>query len=66
MAPVHLVGVEEGWLPDRHAKTDEQISEERKLCFVAVCRAEGELISRIRSCKGYAQPPSRFLRAMGL
>jgi superfamily I DNA/RNA helicase len=63
---VYLVGAEEGWLPHWHAKTDEQISEERKLCFVAVCRAEDELlISRIRSYKGYPQPPSRFLREMG-
>ena len=64
---VYLVGLEEGWLPNWYAKTDEQISEARKLCFVAVCRAEDQLfISRIRSFKGHPQPPSRFLGEMGL
>jgi DNA helicase-2/ATP-dependent DNA helicase PcrA len=64
---VYLVGLEEGWLPNWYAKTDEQISEERKLCFVGVCRAEDQLfITRIRSFKGHPQPPSRFLQEMGL
>jgi len=64
---VYLVGLEEGWLPDWHAKTDEEISEERKLCFVGVCRAEDRLVlSRIHTYKGYRQPPSRFLDEMKL
>jgi DNA helicase-2/ATP-dependent DNA helicase PcrA len=64
---VYLVGLESGWLPDWHAKTEEEISEERKLCFVAVCRAADRLIlTRIRSYKGYPQPPSPFIREMGL
>jgi DNA helicase-2/ATP-dependent DNA helicase PcrA len=64
---VYLVGLEEGWLPDWHAKADEQISEERKLCFVGVCRAADRLvITRIRFYKGHPQPPSRFLSEMDL
>lgn len=62
---VFLVGLEEGWLPSWYAKTDEQISEERKLCFVGVCRAEDRLtMTRIRWYKGHPQPPSRFLSEM--
>lgn len=64
---VYLVGLEDGWLPDWHAKTEAEISEERKLCFVAVCRAEDRLIlTRIRTYKGHPQPPSPFIREMGL
>jgi DNA helicase-2/ATP-dependent DNA helicase PcrA len=64
---VFLVGLESGWLPDWHAKTEEEISEERKLCFVAVCRSEDRLVlTRIRTYQRYPQPPSPFIREMGL
>jgi superfamily I DNA/RNA helicase len=64
---VYVVGLEEEWLPSWYPKADEQISEERKLCFVGVCWAEDRLIiTRIGSFKGHPQPPSRFLAEMGL
>ena len=40
---VYILGLEEGRLPDFHAETDEQIREERRICFVGICRAEDEL-----------------------
>jgi DNA helicase-2/ATP-dependent DNA helicase PcrA len=64
---VYLIGLEEGLLPDWRAKTRDQLSEERKLCFVGVCRAETRLVlSRVRNHRGYTQNPSRFISEMGL
>jgi DNA helicase-2/ATP-dependent DNA helicase PcrA len=64
---VYLMGLEQDTLPDYHAKTDEQMQEERRLCFVGVCRAEDSLvITRIREYRGYAKSPSPFIRELGL
>ncbi len=65
---VYLVGLEEGKLPDfRNLDTPEEVAEERRACFVGVCRAEDTLIvtaiSRFRTVR---QRPSRFLREMAL
>jgi DNA helicase-2/ATP-dependent DNA helicase PcrA len=40
---VHLVGVEEGLVPLRRARTDDALAEERRLFYVACTRAEDEL-----------------------
>jgi DNA helicase II / ATP-dependent DNA helicase PcrA len=65
---VYVVGLEEGKLPDyRNLDTDEDIREERRICFVGVCRAEHRLtFSRMRTFSGFLQQPSRFLAEMGL
>ena len=40
---VHLAGMEDGLVPIGHAKTPEAKSEERRLVYVAITRAEREL-----------------------
>jgi DNA helicase-2/ATP-dependent DNA helicase PcrA len=65
---VFLVGMEEGIFP--HARTlmdDEEIEEERRLCYVGITRAERTLFlshARMRTVFGHtvSYPPSRFLR----
>ena len=65
---VFLVGMEEGIFP--HARTlmsDEEIEEERRLCYVGITRAEQDLYlshARMRTIFGHtvSYPPSRFLR----
>lgn len=64
---VYLVGMEEGRLPDYRAKTGEAMSEERRACFVGVCRAESRLtLTRVQYDRNWQQLPSRFLAEMGL
>ena len=64
---VYLVGLEQDSLPHYYTRTDEQMREERRLCFVGVCRAEDSLtVSRIREYRGYQKAPSPFLAEMGL
>jgi DNA helicase II / ATP-dependent DNA helicase PcrA len=64
---VYLVGLEEGKLPDYRADTPEELSEERRACFVGVCRAQNRLVlTYAQSFRGYRQSPSRFLREMAL
>jgi DNA helicase-2/ATP-dependent DNA helicase PcrA len=59
---VFMIGMEEGCLPDFRQTTAPAISEERRLCFVGVSRAEDELIlSYARQVNGWAKAPSRFL-----
>ena len=36
---VHLVGLTEGTLPIQHARTDQQVDEERRLLYVGITRA---------------------------
>lgn len=65
---VFLVGMEEGIFP--HARTlmdEEEIEEERRLCYVGITRAERNLYlshARMRTIFGHtvSYPPSRFLR----
>lgn len=64
---VFLVGMEEGIFP--HARTmmnDDEIEEERRLCYVGITRAERHLFlsnARVRTIFGRTapHPPSRFL-----
>ncbi|MBG0825571.1 UvrD-helicase domain-containing protein [Planomonospora sp. ID91781] len=61
---VFLVGVTEGMLPIVHAKTPEQIEEERRLLYVGVTRARVHLAvswALVRSPGGRPRRPSRFL-----
>jgi len=62
---VFLVGLTEGTLPITHAKTDEQVEEERRLLYVGVTRAREHLslswaLSRSPGGRG-GRRPSRFL-----
>ncbi|MGB2888902.1 MAG: UvrD-helicase domain-containing protein [Candidatus Acidiferrales bacterium] len=67
---VFLVGLEEGLLPhSRSAKRDDDIEEERRLCYVGMTRARHSLtLSRAQYRRTYgeerlrASTPSRFLR----
>ena len=64
---VYLVGLEQDSLPHYYSRTDEQIREERRLCFVGVCRAEDSLtVTRISEYRGHKKSTSRFLAEMGL
>ena len=65
---VYMVGMEEGILPHhRSLENDEAgVEEERRLCYVAVTRAEERLtlslsLSRLKWGKPHATMPSRFL-----
>jgi DNA helicase II / ATP-dependent DNA helicase PcrA len=64
---VYLVGLEEGKLPDyRNIGTAEKLAEERRACFVGVCRAEEKLVlTYSRRFRTMLQQPSRFLSEMG-
>jgi len=64
---VYILGLEEGRLPDYRAHTPEQIREERRACFVGVCRTEQRLtLTHTRLYGPRPQRPSRFLAEMGL
>ena len=62
---VFLVGLTEGTMPITHAKTDEQVEEERRLLYVGVTRARFHLslswaLSRSPGGRG-GRRPSRFM-----
>jgi superfamily I DNA/RNA helicase len=64
---VYVLGLEEGKLPNYRAESEEAMREERRICFVGVCRAEEHLtLSRIEWYSVHRQKPSRFLTEMGL
>ncbi len=69
---VFLAGAEENIFPGTRSQTDPQeIEEERRLCYVAVTRAEEKLhvaCARERMLFGQTMhnPPSRFVSEMGL
>ncbi len=64
---VYIVGLEQGTLPDHRTKTEAALSEERRACFVGVCRAETHLtLTRIEQYRGFRKPPSIFLEEMGI
>lgn len=64
---VYVVGMEEGIFPGERAKYDEEeIEEERRLCYVAMTRAKQKLTltnakSRMLFGRTTPNPPSRFL-----
>ena len=63
---VYMVGVEEGKLPYYKADEEGTVPDERRACFVGVCRAEDQLIlSGSRYLRRFHQRPSRFLAEMG-
>ena len=63
---VYMVGMEEGKLPHFKADAEGTIPDERRACFVGVCRAEDRLIlSGSRYFRSFHQRPSRFLTEMG-
>lgn len=57
---VYLIGASEGLLPYRMAITDEQLNEERRLCYVAITRAKKSLLISYAKQSGEL---SRFLQA---
>ncbi len=65
---VFLVGVEEGLLPhSRSLEREEDVEEERRLCYVGITRAQEKLYlvcARERTLYGYRQanPLSRFIK----
>ncbi len=63
---VYLVGMEEGHLPD-YREEENPLHEERRLCFVGVCRAEETLVlTRIRAVKTFSKKASPFLAELGM
>lgn len=63
---VFLIGMEENMFPLAHEGVIENLPEERRLCYVAITRAEKKLylsnaVSRMIYGQGSANPPSRFL-----
>jgi DNA helicase-2/ATP-dependent DNA helicase PcrA len=64
---VYLLGLEEGKPPDYRAAEDGLVGDERRACFVAVCRAEDRVVlSYAKSFRGFPQRPSRFLAELGV
>ncbi len=67
---VFIVGMEDGLFPSKRALEEEQEEEERRLCYVAITRAEDKLyLSGARSRMVYGahqyQLPSRFIEELG-
>ena len=64
---VYILGLEDGRMPDYRATSAQDIAEERRTCFVGVCRAEHVLtLTHTRSYSGRLLAPSQFLAEMGL
>ncbi len=64
---VFLAGLEDGLFPSARSTSDEDIEEERRLCYVAITRAKEELYitqARSRTVFGKTGPcfPSRFFK----
>lgn len=63
---VYLVGMEDGYLPHFKCSSDEEVAEERRLCYVAITRAKQDLtfsyaVSRRKRGKKIETVPSVFL-----
>ncbi|MDD3360083.1 MAG: ATP-dependent helicase [Hespellia sp.] len=59
---VFVIGANEGSIPYKKAKLEEEIEEERRLFYVAMTRAKEELvISYVKSKNGKDLDPSRFV-----
>lgn len=64
---VHLIGMSEGLLPLAHARDEEALDEERRLCYVAITRAREVLrLSGSASAARAPRHPSRFIQEAGL
>lgn len=64
---VYMIGMEEGNLPYYLADEQGTVPDERRACFVGVCRAEDRLVlSGNRYFRTKKKAPSRFLAEMGL
>ena len=68
---VYLIRLSEGELPDwRVVKKDDtssEMQEERRICFVAITRAQKSLtLTCPQRISGYKKQPSRFLAEMGI
>lgn len=69
---VALVGLNEGTLPDYRAKSERELADERRLCYVAVTRAARALLltragrRRLRDRTLRTQDESRFVRELGV
>jgi len=66
---VFLAGLEEGILPHFRSQTDEEIEEERRLCYVGITRGRDHVIltsaqSRLFQGDLRRSAPSRFLREL--
>jgi superfamily I DNA/RNA helicase len=63
---VYMVGLEQGTMP-YYKSSEEQVPDDRRVCFVGVCRAERELfLSYCERLYGYPKVPSQFLAEMEL
>ncbi|MGO9265569.1 MAG: 3'-5' exonuclease [Candidatus Binataceae bacterium] len=64
---VYFVGLEEGHLPDHRSDNDpKKMREERRACFVGVCRAEEDLtLTSVDVWGTWTRTRSRFLDQMG-
>jgi DNA helicase-2/ATP-dependent DNA helicase PcrA len=63
---VYIVGLEENCLPNYYAIQDGEVADERRVCFVGLCRAEDRVVlSRRELHRRFTQKPSRFLAEMG-
>lgn len=59
---VFLIESNEGVIPYKKAKTDEELEEERRLFYVAMTRAKKKLIiSYVKERNGKSKSPSRFV-----
>lgn len=63
---VYMIGMEEGILPHRRSIAEDDVDEERRLCYVGITRAQEELtltfpLSRKKWGKDRSTIPSRFL-----
>ena len=64
---VYLLGLETGHMPNRRADTAEKVREERRLCFVGLCRAEDAVtLTRVKHYGRVTKTPSLFLKEMEL
>lgn len=66
---VHVAGLEEGYVPDRHARSNEELAEERHLFHVALSRATRNLHltwakQRTFGERTVGRTPSRWLAAV--
>ncbi|MBI2704605.1 MAG: ATP-dependent DNA helicase UvrD2 [Actinobacteria bacterium] len=56
---VHLVGLEQGFVPINHAKTRGELAEERRLFYVALTRAEREAHLSWAAARTFGSKPAR-------